>query len=224
MTDLPTHSLCIYLDVETPEYTVSHWASHMSLLSLSGTSFRIQFLHIPGHTPDSLAWYDIDEHHLYVGDIFYERKLATSSTVPATEKMTDEARLSLDMQGAIIFPDEGANLIQVMSSLDLLLSFVLHQNQELKRQHGLSHDLLPRVKIGCGHLTFDADAETMIREVQTLFQGVISGSIPVCGSVDIRDVVYDFWLESKEARYSVRAPRHLVQEAREHFHPKALLT
>lgn len=58
LNDFPKHSLCKYIDVPTPQYTISHWASHMAYLNLSGIPFRVQFLHIPGHTPDSLAWYD----------------------------------------------------------------------------------------------------------------------------------------------------------------------
>jgi glyoxylase-like metal-dependent hydrolase (beta-lactamase superfamily II) len=74
LEDLPIHSLCKYIDVPTPQYTISHWASHLEYFSHSGTAFRVEFLHIPGHTPCSLAWYDIDEHYLYIGDTFYERK------------------------------------------------------------------------------------------------------------------------------------------------------
>ena len=36
------------------------------------TALGIMVLHTPGHTPDSLAWYDEEEMHLSVGDSFYE--------------------------------------------------------------------------------------------------------------------------------------------------------
>jgi glyoxylase-like metal-dependent hydrolase (beta-lactamase superfamily II) len=51
LEDLPTHSLCKYVGVQTPEYAVSHWAKHLEYFSYSDTAFRIQFLHIPGHNP-----------------------------------------------------------------------------------------------------------------------------------------------------------------------------
>lgn len=56
LEDFPTHSLCKYVGVLTPQYNVSHWARNLEYFSLTGNiTFRIQFLHIPGHTPDSLA-------------------------------------------------------------------------------------------------------------------------------------------------------------------------
>ncbi|RDL42529.1 Uncharacterized protein BP5553_02508 [Venustampulla echinocandica] len=218
LDDLPRNSLCKYNNIPTPEYTISHWAKHMEYFTLPGFSFRIQFLHIPGHTPDSLAWYDIDENHLYVGDTFYERKRLT----PIPELPDDENQDPgfLAAPGAIIFPEEGGDWIQYMSSLDLLLSFVLHQNAQLRRGAGFAHTPIPRVKAGCGHLTYDADAEHMILEVRTLFERIIAGTVSVTGSGEVRGVVHDYWLENEEARFSVRAPRRLVEEAREHFHVK----
>ncbi|KAF8865366.1 hypothetical protein BDZ45DRAFT_444101 [Acephala macrosclerotiorum] len=219
LEDLPIHSLCKYVNKPTPQYTISHWASHLSYFSLPDAApFRIQFLHIPGHTPCSLAWYDIDEHHLYVGDTFYERK----REIPIPELPDDAGQVPglPATQAAIIFPEEGGNWIQYMASLDLLLSFVLHQNQELKRRHDSSHDPIPRVKVGCGHLTYNADAESMIIEVQALFQRIIAGNVPVNSSGVKRGIVHDFWLESENSRFSVMAPRHLAYEARRYFHPK----
>ncbi|CZS99003.1 uncharacterized protein RAG0_07519 [Rhynchosporium agropyri] len=212
LDDLPTSSLCKYVNAPTPQYEISRWARHMQYLSLDDRAFRVQFLHTPGHTPDSLAWYDIDEHHLYVGDTFYERKRA----VPIPGLPDNQGAL-----GAILFPEEGGNWIQYMSSLDTLHSFVLFQNMELRRQHGSSHGSTPRVKVDCGHLTYDADAEFMIREVRGLFGKIIAGKIPVTSSIEKRGVIHDIWLENEQSRYSVMAPRHVAAEAREHFHPKS---
>ncbi|KAF4622774.1 hypothetical protein G7Y89_g14252 [Cudoniella acicularis] len=217
LEDLPKHSLCKYLNVPTPSYKVSHWVRHLESLNLSDTSFRIQFLHVPGHTPDSLAWYDIDEHHLYVGDTFYEQH--RSVKVPPLPDDADSIPGLPETQGAVIIPDEGGNWIQYMSSLDVLLSFVRHQNQELRCQHGLSHNPMLRVKVGCGHLTHNADAEQTILEVQGLFERIIAGEVPVEASQEKRGVIYDYWIEGKGSKYSVLAPRHLAEEARKHFHP-----
>lgn len=216
LDDLPKNSLCKYMDRPTPQYSISHWAKHMSLFSLDGIPFRIQFLHIPGHTPDSLAWYDVDEHHLYVGDTFYERKRSTK--IPELPDDAGQVPGLPATQAAIIFPEEGGNWIQFMSSLELLLSFVEHQNNELRRRHSLfSPEANPRVKVGCGHLTYNADAENMILEVQAMFARIIAGKVPVTGSGKKRGVIHDFWLESEDSRYSVMAPRRLAEEARKHF-------
>jgi glyoxylase-like metal-dependent hydrolase (beta-lactamase superfamily II) len=214
---LDVHSLCKYVNVPTPKYDIAHWASHMEYFSLAGIPFRIQFFHIPGHTPDSLAWYDLDEHHLYVGDTFYERM--RSKPIPELPDDAGQVPGLPATQAAIIFPEEGGSWIQYMSSLDLLLSFVLHQNMELRRQHGHRHEPIPRVLVGCGHLTYEADAEIMVIEVRGLFERIIAGKVPVTGSGEKRGVIHDYWLESEGSKYSVMAPRHLAEEARRHFHP-----
>lgn len=216
LKDLPVHSLCKYINVPTPQYTISHWASHMEYFSLPGTAFRVQFLHIPGHTPCSLAWYDIDEYYLYVGDTFYER-----NRNPPIPEIPDDAGQVPGLpatQAAIIFPEEGGDWIQYMASLDLLLSYVIFKNGELRRQHGLSRDSMPRVKVAAGHLTYDADAEYMIIEIRALFERIIAGKIPVASSGEKRGVIHDYWIENEHSRFSVMAPRHLAKEARKHFH------
>lgn len=219
-TNLPTHSLCKYMHVPTPSYTVSHWAHHLEFLAdpYPGPDpfpLRIRLLHIPGHTPDSLAWYDVDENHLYVGDTFYTRKPAPSSLGSA---------LSLPEQdAAIIFPVEG-DLIKYMASLDLIIDFVKFENQQLKAQwtkadafeEGIVRNS-QRVKVGCGHVTESADAEDMAVQVRELFLGIIKGSVPVVRSFEKRGELFDFWMEAADAKYSVEAPRILVEEARKHF-------
>ena len=219
LENLPVHSLCKYIDVSTPKYNISHWGNHLEYFSLSGTPFRVQFLHIPGHTPCSLAWYDIDEHYLYVGDTFYERKRN-----PPIPELPDDAGQVPGLpatQAAIIFPEEGGNWIQYMASLDLLLSFVIFRNEELRRQRGLCHNSMPRVKVAAGHLTCDADAEHMILQVRSLFERIIAGKVPRTGSGEKRGVIHDYWLESEDSRFSVMAPRHLAEEARKHLNPSS---
>jgi glyoxylase-like metal-dependent hydrolase (beta-lactamase superfamily II) len=215
LNDLPTHSLCKYIKVPTPKYVISHWARHMAFLTLPNAALRLQFLHIPGHTPDSLAWYDLDEHHLYIGDTFYERKRA--KPIPGLPDDAGQVPGLPATQAAIIFPEEGGDWIQYMSSLDLLLSFVQHQNGELRRRHGYSNGALPKVKVGCGHLTYDADAEVMILEVRALFERIIARKVPVTSSGEKRGIIHDYWLESEDSKYSVMAPRHLAEEAHRHF-------
>jgi len=72
--DRPAHSLCKFLNIPTPEYTISHWAADYELLPSpeGGPRLPIRAIHVPGHTPDSLALYDESEHVLYVGDTLYE--------------------------------------------------------------------------------------------------------------------------------------------------------
>lgn len=210
-TDFPKHSLCKYLHIPTPKYTITHWGSHLEYLLHpgDGSPLRIQLLHIPGHTPDSLAWYDIEEHHLYVGDTFYERR---------RKRDPDDNDGLPEIEQAIEFPLEG-NLIDYMSSLELIISFVSFQNATLKRQWEEEGEVgeKPRVLVGCGHMTVAADAEEMTREVQELFWKIIEGRLGRGRSVVKRGVEYGYWVEGEGARYAVEAPRRLVEEARRHF-------
>ena len=106
-SDLPSHSLCKYLDIKTPDYTVSRWAADFEWI----VEGRVQILQTPGHTPDELAWYDKEERHLYVGDSFYDRVSEDGSYTQA-----------------IIFPPHG-DLISYITSLDKLQHFVKGENE-----------------------------------------------------------------------------------------------
>jgi hypothetical protein len=101
----------------------------------------------------------------------------------------------------------------------MLLSFIQHQNTQLARQANHAGGEAARVKVCCGHLTYDTDAETMVAEVQDLMERIIGRLVRVRGSAWVRGVRVDFWMEDAEgeARYSVLAPRRVCEEAREHF-------
>ncbi|QIW99486.1 hypothetical protein AMS68_005004 [Peltaster fructicola] len=88
-SDLAAHSLCKHMNIPTPSFKVTHWAQSNERLtwplrkSLPGDNAALQVdrdqpadlgiivLHTPGHTPDSLCWFDYDERTLYVGDTLY---------------------------------------------------------------------------------------------------------------------------------------------------------
>lgn len=53
--------------------------------------------------------------------------------------------------------------------------------------------------------------------MRDLFRRIIAGKVPVRGNGEKRGIVYDFWIEGDDARYSVMGPRHLAEEARKHF-------
>ncbi|KAK4983762.1 hypothetical protein LTR66_008713 [Elasticomyces elasticus] len=230
--DLPKHSLCKYLNIPTPGYHVSVWAGDLAKLDWkpSGAGrpstrreLGIIILNTPGHTPDELAWYDVSERHLYVGDTFYEE---------GEDGM------------AIIFPKEG-DWIDFMASLTKMLRFVQINNGDHEPlMQSLSNDnetlftdanhiveltgdntpqqndngwviLPPRVKVGCGHQTSSVDGEEIIKAVQALFWNIIKGKVPVSRSEEIRGEVHDIWREEgDDVRFSVRAPRRLCEEAR----------
>lgn len=206
--DLDIHSLCKYVDVPTPLYKISHWARDLEYFSWKDKSserdipLRIQFLHVPGHTPDSLAWYDIDEHHLYVGDTFYSRK--PSYPVPPGSAGVP-----------IIFPREG-NLLDYSNSLQLLIEFVTRQNEVFRRHHQSSKNdgNAPRVLVSSGHSTLAEDAEMMLFDVASFFMRLVGNAIPVVESIEKLGEIFDFWEDPDDDNFSVKAPRRLVEEAR----------
>jgi glyoxylase-like metal-dependent hydrolase (beta-lactamase superfamily II) len=208
LDDLPTTSLCRDLNIATPEYSITHWADHLSYLpspypppkpaeatQVLNADLDVQFLHIPGHTPDSLAWYDVSERWIYVGDTFYEFKRSDGIEVPGFPQM----------EAPIIFPLQG-NWKEYMTSLETLFAFIKGRNSETSSAE-------KRVKVGCGHLTAGADAEDMVVEVQKLFQGIIGGDIAVEKVVLKRGVEFYYWGPGK-GRFAVLAPRKVFEEAR----------
>ena len=173
--DLPVHSLCKFLDVPTPEYTVSCWADHLENLSFDGQSLHLQILHTPGHTPDELAWFDEEERHLYVGDSFYERVAKDDS-----------------YEQPIIFPKEG-NWVDYMQSLEKLIQFVEKKNKE----HGAA------VNIGCGHVTSSVDGMEILLSVRQLFRDTIAGKVPIVHVEEKRGEEFVLWKANGMSKFSV---------------------
>jgi hypothetical protein len=218
-SDLASHGL--YRPIKEPlqPWKVTHWAQAFEKLSwplgetqvsddsaVQPIDLGITFLHTPGHTPDELAWYDHDEMYLYVGDSFYERG----------EEGMD-----------IIFPGAG-NLIEWYFSLTKLKGFVRSQNSRAplvewsEREYDDEDDdwvkVSRRVKVGCGHQTAGADAEDILRDLEDVWWRVLRGEVPVVETRTIAGEVCDRWMEpGGHARFSFRAPRRLMVEAREFF-------
>ncbi len=188
--NLPEHSLCFFLGVPTPKYTVSYWAGDYEKILFNDLSLGLQVVATPGHTPDELAWYDEKERHLYVGDSFYERV--------AKDKSYEQA---------IIFPKEGS-IIEYMNTLEKLLRFVDEKNMEPDQ---------PSIKIGCGHVTSSVDGKEILLAVQRFLQDVIAGSIPVKQVSEKRCEEVHLWQDDGEPRFSLSAPKRLVVDARKQF-------
>ncbi|KAL5609560.1 hypothetical protein FOVSG1_004241 [Fusarium oxysporum f. sp. vasinfectum] len=70
---LPTSSLCRFVGMNTPKYTVTVWAEDgQSITDSAGNDLGLVLYHAPGHTPDQLAIWDAQERFLFVGDTVYE--------------------------------------------------------------------------------------------------------------------------------------------------------
>ncbi|OJD36758.1 metallo-hydrolase oxidoreductase [Diplodia corticola] len=204
---LDEHSLCSFYGLKAPKYRVSRWARDGEALMHDGQKVDVTVLHTPGHTPDELAWYDHDERYLYVGDSFYER---------GPDGM------------AIVFPKEG-DWADFMASLRKMLRFVRRENEYMLADslNYYNHDFCGvhrRVKLCCGHCTVRAEAEEMLDAVRDLFERILAGKVPVTRSDTYRDEIYDTWTDGgDEARFAVRAPRRLAEEARKQLADRAVL-
>ena len=193
--NLPEHSLCKFLDIDTPRYKVTHWARDLGTISFDGKPLNIQIIHTPGHTPDELAWYDQQERHLFVGDSFYERLARDGS-----------------YEQAILFPKEG-NIIEYQKSLDKLLSFV-----EAENTGDNAHKA--QLRVGCGHVTSSVDAKEILLAVRKLFSDILEGLVPIIQKEQKRGEEYVTWRQVGEPRFSVTAPRRIVDDAQQAFQAK----
>jgi glyoxylase-like metal-dependent hydrolase (beta-lactamase superfamily II) len=106
--NLPTHSLCKYLDIPTPQYHITDWANEGVALSHRGEDLSLMLYQTPGHTPDELAVWDPKERVLFVGDSLYE-------------------------WAPIIFPREG-NLITFSESMGKLRRLVKTWNTDQEKK------------------------------------------------------------------------------------------
>ncbi|KAL2288448.1 hypothetical protein FJTKL_03829 [Diaporthe vaccinii] len=71
--DLPTSSLCRFVGMETPKYTVTKWAANAEPVLFGDNDLGLTVYQTPGHTPDELSIWDQKERVLFVGDTLYER-------------------------------------------------------------------------------------------------------------------------------------------------------
>ncbi|GAB7343911.1 hypothetical protein MBLNU457_1866t1 [Dothideomycetes sp. NU457] len=199
LSDLPEHSLCKFIGIETPMYLVSCWAadstrlfwspqlgaiSDMPSVSLSDddgppdihfTNLGITIYNTPGHTPDSLAFYDHAERHIYIGDSFYE--------------LAPPSRQDIVYRGPIIFPKEG-NWITYLESMNHLLREMRTLNQQ-------RDDGVPRVKLSAGHSTVGEDAEDLLSGILWEFHAIIDGKVPVVSEERFRGEIYYLWHTDK---------------------------
>jgi glyoxylase-like metal-dependent hydrolase (beta-lactamase superfamily II) len=175
---LPTSSLCRFVGMETPTYTVSNWAQDDQAIIHKGEDLQLQIFHTPGHTPDGLALLDKQERVLYVGDTMYE-------------------------WAHVIFPKEG-NVIEYSRTIGKL--------KELVRSWNAEEDQM-RVKIACGHNTYDADAEELIDGVDSLLFYVIQGWVEPCRFENVRDEI-TLSFEREDGKLSFHGPARFFEDFR----------
>jgi hypothetical protein len=178
---LPTHSLCRYAGMETPQYKVTHWANDEERIRYGKESLDLGLVmyQTPGHTRDELTVWDEKERVLFVGDTAYE-------------------------WAPIIFPLEGNIPLykkNVYTLLNLVLKFNIGCNHNGKSQQiiGIARSLIgtvldspatmsgeklpfttmavKRASMASGHNTSDTDAEEFLSEVYEFLCTIERGEV-----------------------------------------------
>lgn len=217
------HSLVKAFDAVCPYYSIGIWAEDNDhvVYSPDGTHRPIPtgiiVMQTPGHTPDSLAWYDADSHFLSVGDSFYE----VSSHDTLHNKWGAEPR------GPIMF-EEKSDLAAWWKSLDKVLQFTRRKNAELADQHA-GPGPTPRVCISASHVTTcSPDAEPFLLSIKAFMSRVLRAEVPEekieAGWLPFNDLRgWDDGAEAgqtKDFEWIVWAPNRIIEEGR-HRIPKA---
>lgn len=152
---LQANSLCAALGLEAPRYEVGIWAEdgqqvcytcrgtdvetttlEMDNTRTGATTTTIctpyTILHTPGHTPDSLAWYDADQRVLCVGDSFY----LCQTDIEALDKSDGLSNLTPSHAAVPVLFTEESDLVSWWMSLDKVEKFTRDKEREYKREQG----------------------------------------------------------------------------------------
>ncbi|KAJ5273894.1 hypothetical protein N7478_009019 [Penicillium angulare] len=213
------HSLAKKFNAKCPYYSIGMWATdyqdviYLAPTTTPGSSIKIPtgitIIHTPGHTPDSLTWYDRDSHLICVGDSFYE----------SSSKDTKECELEKSIRAPIIF-EERSHLKTWWENLNKVLKFVKTENDRLASQH-TGPTTAPCVAIAASHVTTTfPDAVGFLISIREFMARILRGEVPMTpldsGVLPFEDfMVYDDGLEagsSKDFEWIVWAPRQIIEE------------
>eukprot|EP00966_Prymnesium_polylepis_P292770 6761644-Prymnesium_polylepis.1 len=140
--------------VELRPYEVTRWLQDGELIALSdgGADDSLQVLHLPGHTPDSLALWLLPEHICFVGDTLYP-------------------------YASVIVSNRDSSLARYLESLTKLEALLAVANGRPKAAGGdaAPQDDAPRVRLACGHVDAELPASSLA-EMIALVRDVVSGS------------------------------------------------
>ncbi|KPI41452.1 uncharacterized protein AB675_9088 [Cyphellophora attinorum] len=220
--NLQKHSLSPERGTTAPNYLpfISTWAEDQHQVIYTPTNPKhpkiatnITILTTPGHTPDSLTWYDADSRMLCVGDTFYAK----------TSRATQRAPWGAEPPMPIMF-DGYSDLKIWWEELRRVLEWVRVKNRELdsyddfgKAGNGR------RVILAAAHVTVGDDAEVEIQAVLRFMAEVLRDEV---SKVELEGGrwLWDHALGGDEVgKYSVLAPLSLVESARKEIPEKQWL-
>lgn len=238
---LAEHSICNDIGVAPPKYDIGIWAKDLEkvVMTLPRSSQTIAtgitILQTPGHTPDSLTWYDskLSPPHIFVGDSLYERQ----------SKDTKCAKWGREPPMPTIF-NVDSNLGDWQRSMNKVIKFVQERNAELKvtasesdkddwilvSQAPANGSPVPRVMLGAAHVTVSVDAEDCLLAMESFMHRILHNEVPHCRVEDEKghevwlwddlldaDIVEESGTGQKQhnfGRFSVRAPLFVIEKGR----------
>ncbi|KAF1817106.1 Metallo-hydrolase/oxidoreductase [Eremomyces bilateralis CBS 781.70] len=103
----------------------------------------------------------------------------------------------------IIFPSHG-NMIRFSDSIGKMKQLIAGWNAD---------ESSSRVKIACGHVTYCADGEAILNDVDEFLWLVVTGAVKPKQSEESRGEIFDLY-EGDGGKYSIRCPRRLVVDFR----------
>jgi glyoxylase-like metal-dependent hydrolase (beta-lactamase superfamily II) len=204
---LAEHSLCKDQNIDTPRYEIDMWCDDQQELVYSHSNgvripLDITVLHTPGHTPDSLSWYDKDTRVLYVGDSLYQQ----------VSDETREAPWGPEQPMPIIFPKEGS-LHDWWYSVKKLIAFVDSKDDPKTPEF--------HTELAAGHVTTHVDAFNCLTRATDFIARVLKDEVPSIPQGDRRGQPTRLWSEALSDKpdedlleFSLAAPEALVEEGR----------
>lgn len=190
--NLSQHSLCKDMQIPAPHYKTTIWAHGLDRIQYLHPQGRMELpivtLHTPGHTPDSLTWYDTEHRRLYVGDSFLKRKW--------NEEIGNKGPAS-------ILHVNDSDVYDWWFSTKKLLSFVQSRNWEAGE----------KVKLSAGHVTKNVDAEKLIIAVLEGMVKVFRNEADFEDRGMKRGEKFGFWACNR-GKFTMEAPVRVVEEGR----------
>jgi glyoxylase-like metal-dependent hydrolase (beta-lactamase superfamily II) len=203
---LMEHSLCTNEHLRAPKYKTSIWAADNEEIMYEHPDggqmhLPIVALHTPGHTPDSLSWYDAEERALYVGDSFYTQESTDTQSSP----------WGPENPASILFPNEG-DLATWWWSLKKLAAFVEARNIEGTK----------RITLSAGHVATAVDAAACVKDVKGFMTRVLRDETYFEEQPAKRGARFGHWTENKPrdaavGAFSLGAPLRVVREGRKNI-------
>lgn len=235
---LQEHSLCKLMHLRAPRYDMKFVEDGSSVtfqINNASITTSMQIFHTPGHTPDSLSWYDHETNMLSVGDMLYERESPQS-------RSGSGGQWAAEPPMPTIFGHD-SNLRDWSVSMHRLLDWVRMENARIK--HGLSeHPMIlndaqcceeddwilisgtrtnPRVVLSAAHVTIQTDAESALLDMLSFMLRIQLDQVPRV-RVPNSEGKEAMWLwddhlksvgsnaSTAKSRFSVQAPWHIIHQ------------